>query len=488
MKNILTNTTKTAYKWIVFWTFFWLTVFSVAYAASIRSTTDPTVTSWDSITASWYQDVNNKLGGISVENWKLSIQWDQALIWNTQRLEIHNSTTNPTKWITIWLWDRNSLRYETTWWEAKFISYWDYPMTFGTNAWEKMRIDSSGNVWIGFDTVYNNDRLYVDWAITAGTNWATNGSTLIQNRYWEQVNRYSNVLWTLYSSAAWSLGRSVRPKSWAAGYVSSNELDTAKSSLEVWSSHLSFKMAPKSPVPIGNDVAMTTAFHIDSAGKVWIWTTTPDYNLDILWDSPVLRIADDNVSNATNASALWFWENWLSEQRGAGFHYDGWSNKLYIKTSDNWAWLSSPFDAVPRMTIEEQTGNVWIWTTDPSEKLEVNWGIKASSISWDVITTSTIRAWTSYEWFNDFTSTNHPKMITMMCRKFDGNWWSSHIYMITWHSSGGPKEIVNMTSSHRNLPDSNIVLGTSSSNVYWFAVSNNFTFDISCTIKQLKLF
>ena len=76
MKKLLTNTTKSAYKWIIFWTFFWLTVFSVAYAASITSTTDPTVSSWDSITASWYQDVNDKLWGISVsggECW----DWDK---------------------------------------------------------------------------------------------------------------------------------------------------------------------------------------------------------------------------------------------------------------------------------------------------------------------------------------------------------------------------------------------------------------------------
>ncbi len=34
----------------------------------IDSTTDPTVASWDSITASWYQDVNDKLGDISVSS------------------------------------------------------------------------------------------------------------------------------------------------------------------------------------------------------------------------------------------------------------------------------------------------------------------------------------------------------------------------------------------------------------------------------------
>ena len=63
MKNIITNTSKLAYKGMVFWLFSWLTVFWVAYAASITSTTD-TVSSGDSITANWYQDVNNKLGGL----------------------------------------------------------------------------------------------------------------------------------------------------------------------------------------------------------------------------------------------------------------------------------------------------------------------------------------------------------------------------------------------------------------------------------------
>ena len=305
MKNILTNTTKSAYKGIVFWTFFWLTVFSVAYAASITSTTQ-TVTSWDSITANWYQEVNNKIGGISVGNWKLSIQWDQALIWNTQRLEIHNSTTNPTKWISIWLWDGNSLRYETVWWEAKFISYWDYPMTFGTNSWEKMRIDSSGNIWIG--TSSPSHKLQVNGRIiSTGSNiWVTN--------WWTPYGQ------SIYSPAANELG------------ISTNS---------------------------------TERIRINSNGNIWIWTSIPssqsnssyrqinlpEYSsINALWGNALLGLHQNSYVGTGNDS--YYWAN------GNAALYYAYNGTHSFKVANSWT-KDNKISWNDAMNIK-QNGNVWI--------------------------------------------------------------------------------------------------------------------------------
>jgi hypothetical protein len=49
-------------KFLLWWIVFWLTALWVAYAANIiTSVTTQTINSWDTISQSWYQDVNDKL-------------------------------------------------------------------------------------------------------------------------------------------------------------------------------------------------------------------------------------------------------------------------------------------------------------------------------------------------------------------------------------------------------------------------------------------
>lgn len=125
-----------------------------------------------------------------------------------------------------------------------------------------------------------------------------------------------------------------------------------------------------------SDGTSTAKVVIDSAGKMSIGNNNPEYNLDIRGDSPVLRIADDNLNNVEDAAAIWFGENDTSESRGAGITYDGANNALHFRTSNNGATLTDPFDSEKRMTILETNGNVGINITDPDEKLEVNGSIK----------------------------------------------------------------------------------------------------------------
>ena len=125
-----------------------------------------------------------------------------------------------------------------------------------------------------------------------------------------------------------------------------------------------------------SDGTSTAKVVIDSAGKMSIGNNNPEYNLDIRGDSPVLRIADDNLNNIEDAAAIWFGENDTSESRGAGITYDGANNALHFRTSNNGATLTDPFDSEKRMTILETNGNVGINITDPDEKLEVNGSIK----------------------------------------------------------------------------------------------------------------
>mgnify|MGYP003999274715 CR=1 FL=1 len=170
MKNIITNTSKLAYKGMVFWLFSWLTVFWVAYAASITSTTD-TVSSGDSITANWYQDVNNKLGGINVSSGNVGIGTSSPSV----KLDVQSSTSGTVARITgpnaynaesglefsvgrakiSWVLNGSG---GTPWTSLRF-----HTMSNGGSVTERMRIDWLGNVGIG--TSSPDRELHINWGI-----------------------------------------------------------------------------------------------------------------------------------------------------------------------------------------------------------------------------------------------------------------------------------------------------------------------------------
>ena len=111
-------------------------------------------------------------------------------------------------------------------------------------------------------------------------------------------------------------------------------------------------------------------------GKIGIGVASPEYNLDIQGDSPVLRIADDNVANSTSASFIWMGENGNSEARGAGLHYDGHNNQLHIVTTNDGTNIHHPSGSIPRITIKENrplgAGRVGIGTAAPLFDLHVS--------------------------------------------------------------------------------------------------------------------
>jgi len=95
---------KSMYRPLVSASIFWVTLVWVAYAAIITSTTD-TVSSWDSITANWYQDVNDKLGGW----WDLSL--DKLNIWFGVDSWIFSW---PSSWLDDWLWNTKLINTDRT--------------------------------------------------------------------------------------------------------------------------------------------------------------------------------------------------------------------------------------------------------------------------------------------------------------------------------------------------------------------------------------
>jgi len=119
-------------------------------------------------------------------------------------------------------------------------------------------------------------------------------------------------------------------------------------------------------------------------GKLGVGNLTPEYNVDILGDSPVLRIADNNNVNSLSASFIFMGENGSTEARGGGLHYDGRNNKLHIITTDNGTAIQHPSGSVKRMTILETNGRVGIGMESPGGQLGVTAvGIRAAEFTSD---------------------------------------------------------------------------------------------------------
>jgi len=157
---------------------------------------------------------------------------------------------------------------------SKIFNFYSGALTFGTNNTERMRVDSNGDVGIGFSTIYNSDRLYVDGRITAGDAGATDGTTVLQSRYGEANNDYVAVLGTYYSTGAPTICYAVRPKSGGVGFVSSADNDTwYRAALQV-SHELIFSNAASQSTAVGSDVTLTECFKIHSDGGMTVGAPT----------------------------------------------------------------------------------------------------------------------------------------------------------------------------------------------------------------------
>lgn len=110
----------------------------------------------------------------------------------------------------------------------------------------------------------------------------------------------------------------------------------------------------------------------DWSGKVWIWTNTPNYNLDIIstWNSNVLVWATTT------------WNVWLVLDAS---DWD-WINSDYMllsQTDDLDMHIYQPLWNVD-LLLQEAWWNVWIWTLIPATKLDVNWKISATAFWLDI--------------------------------------------------------------------------------------------------------
>ena len=146
-----------------------------------------------------------------------------------------------------------------------------------TNNIERLRVTTTGNVGIG-STIPNAKLEVYNGKIRAGSNQATQGTTILEGRYSDEGD-ILNILGSHYSNGATILSYGMRPKSGSSGYVSSfDNFSGGRTALEMWGEGAQIVTAPSQQTTVGSDLtSVTAAVKVNNNGDVTMRGTDSQY-------------------------------------------------------------------------------------------------------------------------------------------------------------------------------------------------------------------
>jgi len=272
---------------------------------------------------------NILIGGTSTTNSPIEFQQDgDAFI---KRLFVTTTSGNANAYINSQDGYESLIQFGgQTYYNNGIIKYSDASnfMSFWTNATEKMRIVSDGNVGIGLTS--------------PSYNLSISGSVGLQGN-----EEY------LYFHSNYSVGNNARGKIRVVGAGGGSGYGG------------DLRFSTRKPTNVWNEDALT----IDSSGNVGIGTTVPAYILDIVGSSPRLHVKETGTSYSildieNNAGSFYFA---IDNSAGTGFGGTAYAGTIYKQGAYPIAiWTN----AVERMRIT-QYGDVGIGTNNPAHQLEV---------------------------------------------------------------------------------------------------------------------
>jgi len=215
------------------------------------------------------------------------------------------------------------------------------PLTFITNASERMRIDSSGNVGIGTTTI--NARLHV-----------TEDNKVFDG--YGNVNVFSSTATATDAGGAIALGG--RNSQGTDPFVF-GKIKGAKEAGGTWNGYLAFGTTASSS-------AVTERMRIDSSGNVGIGTASPSFPLDVVSNSSSNAIQVRGRSS-DNVSRVEFRSN------NAATHFGtlvGYSNYMAIEAAQASGIIAFNTNSSERMRIDS-SGNLQLGVTNGDARFNV---------------------------------------------------------------------------------------------------------------------
>ncbi len=153
-------------------------------------------------------------------------------------------------------------------------------------------------------------------------------------------------------------------------------------------------------------LSIATYAYTTQAGKIgslFVKITSTSWD-DTAWEYRLdwKNIKDNTVDNweLKNTTTYQLWKLWIGVYPSNNIDLAIWDNDTWLK--QQWDWKLAIYTNNSERVRIDNNWNVWIWTSSPSKKLDVNWNIKWKDSILSTDQWWSIELWSSWTPYIDF--------------------------------------------------------------------------------------